>query len=336
MPIATQQAALQGSRWSIPLILIAMFSFALQDVAVKLIANDISIWQMQAVRSATVLVLLFVVTTALGRRHELIPSRWRWPFLRSLTMTGAYLFFYASLPFLTLAEAGAAFFAGPLMITVLAALLLGEPIGPRRIVAVLVGFLGVLVIVQPGVEGWRPVALMPVAAAACYALAVVMTRWRCKNEPGFSLTFTHNLLYVGLGLLGVALLPLAPIEASVRADWSFLLEGWLPLSLFAVSLLVATAATHVVGMLASVAAYRDEEASKIAPFEYAYLAMMPVLDLVIWGLAPSPSTLIGMALIIASGTFVAWREGRPARPRVQFKGETPWTPDTDAPPEERR
>lgn len=334
--IGAERVKQSGGRWAIPLILLAMLSFSLQDVAVKVIAEEVSIWQMQVVRSATVLALLVIIAMALGRRDELIPSRWRWPFLRSLTLTGTYLFFYTSLPFLTLAEAGAAFFAGPLMITVLAALLLGEPIGPRRIAAVVVGFIGVLIIVQPGAEGWRPVILMPVAAAACYALAMVMTRWRCKDEPGFSLTFTHNLLYATLGLLGVVLLPLAPIEPTNRASFPFLLEGWLPLSVLAASLLVATAATHIVGMLASVTAYRDEEASKIAPFEYAYLAIMPVWDIVIWGIAPSTSTLIGMALIIASGSFVAWREGRPARPRVQFKGETPWTPDAVEPTRSER
>ena len=185
MAEAEAETARSGeNRWSVPLIILAMLAFALQDVAVKLVASDVSIWQMQVVRSIAVLAMLWLVVASMGRRDELVPNAWRWPILRSLVMTGAYLFFYASLPFLTLAQAGAAFYVGPLLITVFAALLLGEPIGPRRVIAVLVGFVGVLIIVRPGTEGWNPIALAPVAAAACYALGVVMTRWRCRDQPG--------------------------------------------------------------------------------------------------------------------------------------------------------
>lgn len=314
---------------AIALILVAMLGFALQDVAVKVVAADTSIWQMQLIRSAAVLAMLALTVRLLGRQGELIPTRWRWPVLRAAIMAGAYLFFYGSLPFLSLSEAGAAFYVGPLLITVLAALLLGEPIGPRRVIAVVAGFVGVLLIVRPGFEGFRWVALMPVAAAGCYALGMVMTRWRCKDQPGFALTFTHNLFYAGLGALGILLLPLFGLAPETRAEWPFLLEGWRPLTALALGLFIATAATHMLGMLSSVAAYRGAEASQIAPFEYSYLVMMPVLDYLIWGLVPVPLTLAGMALIIGAGAFVAWREGRPARPRVQFRGETPWTTDAE-------
>lgn len=316
-----------GGLRAIGLMLLAMAAFAVQDVAVKLVASDISIWQMQAVRSAAVLAILVLVVRLGAERGRLIPSRWRWPVVRALLMVGAYFFFYSALPVLTLSQAAAGFYVGPLLITVFAALLLGEPIGPRRIAAVVAGFAGVLLIVRPGLEGWSPVALLPVAAAGFYALAMVLTRWRCRDEPGFALTFTHNLLYTGIGLVGVALVPLLPIAPEARAGAPFLLTGWLPLALGPLLLLLATAGTHMVGMLASVAAYRDAEASRIAPFEYSYLVMMPLFDLAIWGEVPRSTTLAGMALIVAAGVFVAWREGRPARPRVVFEGEVPWTPD---------
>ncbi|MEO0994645.1 MAG: DMT family transporter [Pseudomonadota bacterium] len=313
----------------IGLILLAMLGFTVQDVAVKLVAEDISIWQMQLVRSAAVLGLLALYAYVIGRRGELIPRRWRWPTIRAVVMAGAYLFFYASLPFLSLAQAASAFFVGPLLITLFATVLLGEPIGPRRLIAVGVGFLGVLVIVRPGTEGWSPISLMPVAAAACYALGMVLTRWRCRDEPGLALTFTHNIFYTALGAVGVLVLPLLPIAEETRSGAPFLFNGWLTLGLLPLTLLLLTAGTHMVGMLCSVAAYRDAEASRIAPFEYSYLVLMPLFDLAIWGIWPDAWTLLGMALIIAAGGFVAWREGRPARPRVQFKGEVPWTPESE-------
>ncbi|MEM9145643.1 MAG: DMT family transporter [Pseudomonadota bacterium] len=315
-----------GGLRAIALILLAMLAFTVQDAAVKLVSDQISIWQMQLVRSAAVIALLALFVRWVGG-EALIPSRWLWPVLRAVAMCGAYLFYYAALPFLTLSQAAAAFFVGPLLITLFAALLIGEPIGPRRIAAVVVGFLGVLVIVRPGLEGWSPAALMPVAAAVCYALGSVLTRWRCRSEPGFALTFTHNLLYSGIGLLGLVFVPLLPIAPETRAEAPFLLFAWVPIGLVPLVLLLSTAATHMAGMLCSVAAYRGTEASRIAPFEYSYLVIVPVFDLAIWGTWPDDWTFAGMALILASGTYVAWREGRPARPRVQFRGEVPWTPD---------
>jgi hypothetical protein len=79
----------------------------------------------------------------------------------------------------------------------------------------------------------------------------------------------------------------------------------------------------------SVRAYQIEDASRIAPFEYSYLMLMPIYDVVLWGNWPQPLTLVGMALICGAGVFVAWREGRPPRPQVHPRGEDPWTPDAE-------
>jgi len=314
---------------AIGLIVVAMIAFAAQDTVVKLVADDISLWQMQAVRSLAVIVLLAVYAWARGRAWAMFPRRRRWPLIRACFMAGAYLFFYSSLPFLTLSQAAAAFFTGPLLITLFAALLLGEPIGPRRIVAVAVGFVGVLLIVRPGVEGWTPIALLPVGAALCYALGVVITRWRCSGEPAEALAMTHNLLYAAIGAVAVIVVPMLPISPEIRAASPFLFEGWLPLGWVALALLITTAWTHMLGNIASVTAYHKADASRIAPFEYTYLAIVPLIDIALFGTVPQMTTFYGMGLIIAAGSFVAWREGRPARARVVAIADTPWTPDAE-------
>ena len=97
-------------------------------------------------------------------------------------------------------------------------------------------------------------------------------------------------------------------------------------------MLVFTAFTHIIGMQSSVRAYQMADASKIAPFEYIYLAIVPVLDFLVWQTLPSAMTLLGMALIAGSGGFVAWREGRPARARPQNYGEIPWSEDSESTP----
>ena len=313
----------------IGLILIAMMAFSTQDVAVKLVAPEVSLWQLQAVRSLATLVLLFVLVAAMGKPGAVRPKSLGWPLVRAGFMCGSYLCFYASLPLLPLSQAAATFFTGPLFITIFAALTLGEPIGPRRVIAVIIGFAGVLCIVRPGAEGWQPVALLPLLSAISYALGITITRWRCRDESNYALSAVHNAVYIAVGVLGLLLVPLLPWGPETRAGWPFLTGGWLPLTGFALSLMLFTAATHLIGVLASVRAYQIEDASRIAPFEYSYLLLMPIYDVVLWGNWPKPLTLTGMALICGAGAFVAWREGRPPRPQVHPRGEDPWTPDTE-------
>ena len=319
-------AAATGTR-AVGLVLLAMLAFSTQDVAVKLVAPEVSLWQLQLVRSAATLVMLALLAVAIGKTASLRPRTLRWPLARAAFMCGSYLCFYASLPLLPLSQAAATFFTGPLFITVFAAILLGEPIGPRRVLAVIVGFAGVLCIVRPGAENWQPVALLPLLSAVSYAAGITITRWRCRDEPNFALSLVHNSIFVAVGALGCLIVPFLPWTPEIRATWPFLTEGWLPLSLFALGLMVLTAATHLVGVLSSVRAYQIEDASRIAPFEYSYLFIMPLYDIAIWGQVPARTTAAGMLLIGLAGIFVAWREGRPARPQVHPRGEEPWTPN---------
>ncbi|MEM7509088.1 MAG: DMT family transporter [Pseudomonadota bacterium] len=312
------------------LVLIAMAAFALQDIAVKLVSPEISLWQLMMVRSIATLGLMVVAAAVLRQGAALVPKRWGWPMLRAIFMCGAYLCFYASLPFLPVTTAAATFFTGPLMITLMAALVLGEPIGPRRIMAVLVGFAGVVVIVRPGGE-LQIAALLPLAAAFCYAVGTVLTRWRCKEEANFALSLVHNLVYANIGMIGVMVVPLLSFDPDFVAEWRFLASGWGEPSALSVALILLTAATHLIGVLAIVRAYQAEDASRIAPFEYSYLAMIPALEFLIWHHVPDAMTFLGIALIALAGIFVAWREGRPVRPRVQTQGEHPWTPDAPDP-----
>lgn len=320
---------------AVGLVLIAVLCFAIQDVIVKFTSGTVSMWQMQVIRSIAVVVLLTGLMMVTRRPQDLLPSNWLWPLVRSSFMAVAYLGFYASLPYLSLAKAASTFFISPMLITLFAALFLGEPIGPRRIAAVLVGFVGVLLIVQPGMDGWTPWALLPVGSALGYALAVVLTRWRCQTEPGFSLTMVNAWMNGVIGAIGLAVVPALAVSPELRAEHGFLLSAWLPIGWVVLGLIIATALTHIAGAILSVRAYQLGEASRLAPMEYSYLVLMALFGLAIWGTVPEATTLGGMALICSAGGFIAWREGRPARPRIQQSAEVPWTPDhphVEAPP----
>ena len=311
------------------LVMVAMLGFSTQDMVVKLLSDEISLWQLLFVRSLLTLWLLVIAATVMGRLAMLAPRSWLWPLLRALFMAGAVLAFFASLPFLPLATAATGFFMGPLFITLLAALFLGEPIGPRRLVAVAAGFAGVLLIVRPGAAGWQPVTILPVLSGLFYALALVATRWRCRDEPDFALTLIHNLVLTLIGVAGVAVLSLWPVEGEAVEAWPFLLAAWRDIGAFEAGLLFVTGAAHLVAVWCSVRAYQSDDASRIAPYEYTYLALMALYDIVLFGIWPDAMTLAGMGLITGAGVFVAWREGRPPRPQIHPRGEEPWTPETE-------
>lgn len=317
-------------RRAILLILTAMFFFCIQDAFVKKIVETASVWQAQLIRSVAVLLLLWLIAESIGKSRELRPSQWFWPALRGGFMCGAYVLFYASLPFLTLSQASASFFIGPMLITIFAALLLHEPIGPRRILAIVVGFLGVLCIVQPGSE-MNLAALMPVGAAVSYSLGVVVTRWRCRADPALSLSMVHNAVYMLVAVIAVSVIETIPFAPETKTSYPALTTGWASISWLIFGLLIVTAFTHIIGMQSSVRAYQLADASKIAPFEYSYLAIVPLLDFAVWQTVPSGMTMLGMLLIAGSGGFIAWREGRPARARPQNYGEIPWSEDSDTP-----
>lgn len=300
---------------AIVLILCGMTAFSLQDLVVKLVTSDVSLWQMQAVRSVAVVIMIAALMALRGRLVEVLPTRLRWPLLRAVVLSGAYLFFYASLPVLTLAQAGAGFFTAPIMITLLAALTMGEPLGWRRLAAVSVGFLGVFAIIRPGTDAFNPAMLLPLVAALCYAVGIVLTRWRCRDQPPYALTMVHNAFYALVGCLGMLAMPLIPFAPEFRADWPFLTQGWMAAGALPLALVVVTAVTHMIGAQCSVQAYQITDAGRIAPFEYTYLALTPVWDVLVWGHWPDLPTVIGMVLICAAGSFTAWHEGRGGKAR---------------------
>jgi len=306
------------------LIVAAMVGFSVQDLVVKIILTDMSVWQMQVLRSIGCMILLVIAAFVTGQSAKLLPSQWVWPFVRAVFMAGAYVFFYISLPFLSLSQASATFFIGPLLITMLAAIFLGERIGWRRILAVFVGFGGVVLIVQPWKDQFSTIMLLPAAAAACYAVGVIITRWRCRTDPAFSLSMMHNFLYALIGAEVILVLELVPVNPVAVSQWPALLSGWTPLSMVAAGLIVLVAITHTFASTASIKAYQLADAGKIAPLEYSYLAIVPVWDWLFFNNPPSWFVLLGMVFITAGGVLVAWREGRPARPKPQNYGEDPW------------
>lgn len=205
-----------------------------------------------------------------------------------LMVLGTYLYF-TSLSFLPLAEATALIFSAPIFITALSVPLLGEAVGWRRWGAVILGFIGVLIVVQPGGSAFQPASLLPVAVAFLYAIFMISSRWLGPSESMWTM------------MLFVVLFP-----AIYSAP--FALIAWVPVRLEDVWLFVTIAICGSLGITLIGQAFRLAPAAVVAPFDYTSLVWATALGWLIWGDVPVFWTIFGALVIVVSGIIIVLRE----------------------------
>ena len=205
-----------------------------------------------------------------------------------LILLAAYLLF-SSLAFLPLPEAIALVFAAPMFVTALSVPLLGEAVGWRRWGAVILGFVGVLILVRPGGATFQTASLLPVGTAFLYALFMISARWIGRNESLWTMMFF------------VMLFP--TVYAAPFALWA-----WNPVQAGDLRLFVGMAIFGSLGITLIGQAFRMAPAAVVAPFDYTALVWATVLGFLIGGDTPALWTVVGTLVIVASGIIIVLRE----------------------------
>jgi len=281
----------------------ALFLLGLQDAFIKFTSSDISLWQFQFFRSVFNLLLLFIFLRGMPPP----PKRFWAVALRSLLLCGAMVFFFSGVPFLSLADIAAGLYVFPLFVAVLSGFVLGEKVGPRRLVAILAGFTGTLLILKPGTDAFTPVSLMPVAAAFFYACTILTTRKVCREESPITLAFGVAIAFLIMGLTGMLAFTNQPFADYAHA-WPYLFTGWRNVELWVYGIVAICSALNLTANINLAKAYQTAEPSWLAPFDYSYLVFATFWGFVIWDDIPDGLMFIGMFLIAGSGGFVAWRQ----------------------------
>lgn len=260
------------------------------DAVVKaLVTDNIHAVQLLALRSVIITVALYTVFVARGEARQLLPRRWKWQLLRATVGFIAPCAFFMSLVFLPQADATVMFFSAPLMITVCSVIFLGERFGPHRWIAVVVGFAGVIIALDPqGGQDWRGY-LLAITGSMAYAALFLIGRYLSKTETTASLVMAYNL---GVGLVGLALLPWFWVPMDGRQ--------WLLLSLLAL--------LAVSGHFLITAAFARAQASLLSPIEYTTLFWAILYDWLLWRHAPNQQTLLGGSIVILAGLYFLYRE----------------------------
>lgn len=275
------------------------------DAIAKLLSTSISPGQVSWGRFVFQTLFMLPLVLAGSRGRPLRPSARRigWDALRGALLGAATLFFFSSLKHLPMADAISIFFIEPLILTLLSALFLGEQIGWRRLSAILVGFCGALVIVRPSwqVFGWA--AVLPMAAACCFALYMTVTRHAAKAADPAS-------MQLWAGVFGALILS-AALAVGDSAAIAFLHPSWPSAREWLLLALLGAIATS--GHLLVVMALRRAPAGILAPFQYLEIISATLLGLVIFGDFPDLTTWFGVSVVVGSGLYVFHRERRLAR-----------------------
>jgi len=295
--------------------------FSLNDLSIKFLSGAYPLHEIVFVRAAVALLITLMVIMPLdGGWAALKTRRPMIHVLRGICVVIANSAFFAGIAAMPLADASAIFFVAPLFITGLSVVVLGEVVGFRRWIAVVVGLIGVIIVVQPTGAGFSAVALLPAIAALAYAGLQTMTRYTGMSERASTMSFYIQLTFmIVTGILALSLGD-GRYSGSDNEALEFFLRPWLMPPLWdGVIMLALGAVSACAGYLIS-QAYRGTDAGLVAPFEYTALLLAVFWGIVIWGEWPVWTTWIGILLIAGSGIFVALREvklgGKPSAKRV--------------------
>jgi len=268
-----------------------VFWFSVLDAVTKKLTEGYGTWQISATsRFITICVMLVMI---LHRHRSLLVLRTSFiksHMVRSLLIVATTWTFFECLRYLELADAIAIAFAAPLFITAMSGPLLGEHVGWRRWTAVVIGFVGVVVALEPGRHGVSWGAVLALIAAITYAAGQLWLRPLAGREQGHNIIF-YGTLFSGLIVLGPAIhewkWPTQPL------DWClFLVQG----------------SCSTLGQISMVRAFRVGEASLLAPFEYTALIWAGLFGYLFWGEVPTLQVLGGAVIIIGASLYIAHRE----------------------------
>ncbi|WP_299847365.1 DMT family transporter [uncultured Roseovarius sp.] len=289
--------------------LIAAMCFSLNDVGIKFLSDQYALHQIVLCRALVGLVTFLAVIMPLSGGFQVVRTkRIGWHLVRGICVVLANSFLFLGLAAMPIADAVAVFFVSPLLIALMSIVFLGETVGPRRWAAIVVGFLGVMVIVKPGTSAFQIASLFPITAACLYGVMHIVARRIGKTESAATMTFYILISFIFVsGFVGLSVGD-GRYAGQGHPSYEFLLRAWGPIDLADVPILVMLGVSGVMGGFLISQAYRISEAAFAAPFEYVSMPMAIIWGITVFGTFPDPTAWIGIALILGSGLYLVWRE----------------------------
>ena len=287
---------------AVGVIILTVLALSLGDALIKLRSGDFVIWQIFVLRSLLAIPLLVFFMAVKDRQSLRIPdvlwpAAMLWTAGRSLLLVAMWVSYYVALPHLSLSIAAAAYYTLPIFITLFAALFIGEKINYYGWTAVALGFIGVLLTLQPASKDFSWYALLPILSAILYALAMILTRTRCRAVHPLMLSLALNIVFVVTG--SVAALCIASLypegrEGFLLAPWTEMtISQWVTMGMLVIIILI--------GSIGAAIAYQNGPPSVIGIFDFGYVGFAVLWSILLFNQYPDTVSVAGILLIVAAG-----------------------------------
>ena len=290
------------------LILIAMMVFSVQDGIMKYIFNFVSLYEVYLIRT---LVSFGLILIFLKLKKEKIVFKTQYPlltFCRVILFFFGFSSFYISLTVLPLGFATALFFVTPFLITIFAHFFLKEEIGIRRWSAVVVGFIGVYITLNPDFNNFNYLSLLPILCAFCYSLSMIIIKKTSEKDSVYTQTFTFYFGAIIFSTIFYFLIGDGQYNTSDHPASQFIFREWFVDLESSILFMATTGLTATVAFLLLFTAYSIASPAVVSPFEYSILLWSPLIGWVYFNEIPSSNTVIGILIIVSSGIYIFMRE----------------------------
>ena len=282
-------------------IFIGVFVFSTQDAIIKSLSGTHAVSLAIVMRSiVSIPILLGLVAYETGLSS--LRTKYGWFLvLRGLILLSAYTFYYLSFPALPFAEAITLYFVAPLIVTLLSGVFLKEKVTPSAWLAIFLGLIGVITILQPGGALFEPAAMLSLVSAATYALCMVLTRKYGAQIPASVTVFYTNAVYlVAASIFAFYVSSLTPVDYG-HPSLNFLLRAWVWPNTYDLILLGACGVIASFGMVLLTHGYRTGDANLVTVFEYTGMVWAVIWGYLFFSKVPRATTFIGMLFIASAG-----------------------------------
>jgi len=290
------------------LILAAMLIFAVQDSLMKYIYNSVSLYEVYIIRTIVSFILVIIFLKILKKP---IVFKTHYPLLtlcRVILFFFGFSSFYIALTVMPLATATALFFISPFLITIFAKFILKDQIGPRRWIAVIVGFIGVYIILNPNFDDFDYFSLTPILCAFCYSLSMIIIKKTSEKDNVYQQMFQFYIGAMIISIIFYFFIGDGRYNTIDNPAAQFIFREWFSNLEFSLIYMIALGFTAAAAFLLVFSAYRVASPAVVSPFEYSILIWSTLSGWIFFNEVPTINTIIGMFLIVFGGIYIFIRE----------------------------
>ena len=273
-------------------------------------SDQTTLWQFQGLRGAFNLFLLLVFLALFRKFSFILPKNYFAVYLRAFFLTLTMICFFSGTPYLTITQMAAGLYTYPLFTVILASLILKEKITFTKIFALVLGFIGALLILTPWESNISIFQLIPIFGGFFYACNILTIRNLCKNETPYAMAAGVAITFMIICSFMLLLTDQVDFSEGTRSLNPYLMNGWTTLTITLILTIFMVSLFNVSGNLFITKAYQTSESSWLAPIDYIYFLFAAFWSKILFDKLPTSLGLIGIILIVSAGIMIGTQRNK--------------------------